>query len=340
MKALRVPLILVLGLVAPTTFAQTPAATPAPPVFGASVESVYVDVLASRDGQPLTGLTAADFEVRDNGVVQAAELASAPDGSGGGRVPNHAILVLDGSASVGPKLPALKQAARAFLGGLRADDRASLITFNQRISLRQAAGAPQTLLAALDATRAEGGTALHDAVYSALELADPRQGRPVVVVFSDGDDRLSWLSADKVVRIARESDAAVYAVDTQEVAAFHDAPRRREGNNQVNEDRSGFLASGGRAPDLGGAPAPTEERPATFLELVADETGGQVFRAGSSDIAGGFQRVLSDLKSRYVLRYAPAGGAKPGWHELKVRLKTGKGDLRVRHGYMMAGGPS
>jgi VWFA-related protein len=321
---------------ASSVLAQAPAATPAPPVFGASVESVYVDVLASRDGQPLQGLTAADFEVRDNGVVQTVELAQGPDGSA--RVPNHAMLVLDGSASVGPKLASLKQAARSFLGGLRPEDKATLLTFNQRVSLRQAGAAPSAVLASLDQTRAEGGTALHDAVYAALELADPRQGRPVVVVFSDGDDRLSWLSAEKVIGIARESDATVYAVDTQEVAAFRDAPRRREASNQVNDDRAGFLASGGRAPNLGEAQAPTEDRPPTFLELVAGETGGQVFKAGSADISGAFQRVLSDLKSRYVLRFAPQGVPRAGWHELKVRLKTGKGELRVRRGYMIAGG--
>ncbi len=329
-------LAVLLGVAAPA-LAQTPSATPAPPVFGASVESVYVDVLASRDGQPLQGLTAADFEVRDNGVVQAVELAQAPDAAGGRRLPNHAMLVLDGSASVGPKLQSLKQAARTFLGGLRPDDKATLLTFNQRVSLRQASATPTAVLAAVDQARAEGGTALHDAVYAALELADPRQGRPVVVVFSDGDDRLSWLSAEKVIGIARESDATVYAVDTQEIAAFRDAPRRREMNNQVVNDRSGFLASGGRAPDLDQAQAPSDERPPTFLELVAAETGGQVFKAGSADIEGGFQRVLADLKSRYVLRYAPDGVPRPGWHELKVRLKNGKGDLRVRRGYMIAG---
>jgi hypothetical protein len=28
---------------------------------------------------------------------------------------------------------------------------------------------------------------------------------------------------------------------------------------------------------------------------------------------------------------------RPGWHEIKVRLKSGKGDVRTRHGYFVGG---
>ena len=50
--------------------AQSPA--PAPPVFGSAVELVRIDaVVVDRDGRPVTGLTAADFEVSEGGQPQA-----------------------------------------------------------------------------------------------------------------------------------------------------------------------------------------------------------------------------------------------------------------------------
>ena len=41
-----------------------------PPVFGVEVEVVRVEVLVTHDGQPVRGLAAGHFEVRDNGIPQ------------------------------------------------------------------------------------------------------------------------------------------------------------------------------------------------------------------------------------------------------------------------------
>lgn len=319
-------------VLAATAFAQAPAepAASQAPVFGAGVEAVYVDVFVSSEGRPLTGLSAADFEVRDNGTPQSAELLTQEQS------PTHAVLLLDTSVSVVSRLETLKQAARAFLAGLRAGDKVSLLTFDQRVNARCLACDATAARVALDAARAEGGTAVYDALYVALGLADPRQGRPVIVVFSDGDDRLSWLTADKVLGVARESDASVYAVDTTQSGPRPDLPRRAEAGNEAVEDRSSFL-TGSRGPrDLRQGPIKVDERAPSLLQRVASETGGRVFPAGAGDLQAAFLGVLGDLKSRYVLRYQPQGVARPGWHELSVRLKGRAGDLRVRKGYFVA----
>ena len=57
----------------------TPSRCPSaqtPPVFRSSVESVYVDVFVSRGGQPIPGLHASSFELKDNGGRQAFELVA------------------------------------------------------------------------------------------------------------------------------------------------------------------------------------------------------------------------------------------------------------------------
>lgn len=52
--------------------AAGPAPQSSPPVFGAAVEVVRLDVIVlGRDGKPVTGLTAADFDVEESGRPQA-----------------------------------------------------------------------------------------------------------------------------------------------------------------------------------------------------------------------------------------------------------------------------
>ena len=101
-----------------------------PLVFGVGVEVVRVEVLVTRNGQPVPGLTAADFEVRDNGVRQTLHPVVFEE------APVDALLVLDISGSVvGPKLEALRGAAGAFLDGLDTGDRAGLVGFQHTVTL-------------------------------------------------------------------------------------------------------------------------------------------------------------------------------------------------------------
>ncbi len=280
-------------LVVAATIAQAP-------VFRSEVEVVRVEVLVTRNGLPVRGLTAADFELRDGGRLQALKPIREE------QTPIDVVLVLDLSESVnGSKLVALRDAAGAFLDGLRPSanrlnpgldgERAALLVFQEEVRLLE------PLTPALDRVRralrevtARGSTALLDATYSGLRLLEPGPRRTVVVLFSDGLDSLSWLTPAQVVEAAARSDTLVFAV-----------------------------AARGK-----GDP----ENP--FLREVTRATGGRVWTALSEkELRPRFLDVLDEIRSRYVLSYSPEGVGFPGWHSLDVRLKQGKGEVLARPGY-------
>jgi len=122
---------------------------------------VRVDVLVTEGNYPVAGLTASDFELRDNGVPQRIEVVEAGD------VPLNAVLALDASASIaGKRQKDLIGAGRALLDGLKPADRAALTTFNHAVD--PAIGLTPDLEAVHAVLERYGQTAVMDGVYVAL----------------------------------------------------------------------------------------------------------------------------------------------------------------------------
>ena len=43
--------------------------------------------------------------------------------------------------------------------------------------------------------------------------------------------------------------------------------------------------------------------------------------------------MVDEFRTKYLLRYAPAGVTKGGWHDITVRVKGRKVTVRARPGY-------
>lgn len=194
------------------------AVTQQSPTFASNVEAVRVDVLVTEQGRPVRDLQAAEFEVLDNGVRQEVDLVSYE------QIPLNAILVLDMSVSVaGERLDHLRAAARGLLDGLRVEDQAALVTFNHVVF--QGSGLTSNLehvRTAIDRMVEPGETSLVDGIYTGMMIGESDVGRSLLIVFSDGFDTTSWLSADSVLDTAKRADAVVYtvAVGTSPKATF------------------------------------------------------------------------------------------------------------------------
>jgi VWFA-related protein len=183
------------------------------PVFSSKVEAVRVDVLVTeRDkGPALAGLKASDFEVLDNGVAQQVDLVSFE------QIPLNVVLALDMSESVsGDRLDQLREASAELIASLAKDDQAGSVTFTERVVLGSKLTSDFAKVRdAMTPLNDAGNTAIIDATYAAMMLGESDVGRGLVIVFSDGVDTASWLTADTVLNTARRSDVVVYAVSVQ-----------------------------------------------------------------------------------------------------------------------------
>ncbi|MGE0454983.1 MAG: VWA domain-containing protein [Vicinamibacteria bacterium] len=280
----------------------------APPVFRSGVEVVYVDVSVTRKDAPVSGLTAEDFLVTDNGVRQRVQVVDRES------APTTAILALDLSESVaGEPLARLRAAAGAFLRGMQARDEAALVTFNHEIELRQAPTPERSAVGrALERVEARGGTSVIDALYLCLKRRWGG-GRPLVILFSDGQDTASWLDNEDVLRAARESSAVLHVVGTEATGPRFELSPSGAGPRVVFEE-PGYLY---------------------LLQRAADTTGGEYWSASFERLESVFLKVLEAASARYVLSYEPEGIGLAGHHEVRVSVRRKGLKVRARREYVV-----
>jgi Ca-activated chloride channel homolog len=177
---------------------------------GVSLVEVYATV-SDESGQPLTGLTAADFKVADEGAAQAITTFAA------GEFPLSLAVAVDRSFSMTSnrldRLSAVKRAARALVDALRADDQVMVMAIGSETEIvaplsrdRRAA------VAAIDRLDAWGTTPLYDATVAAIDAIQSASGRRALVLLSDGIDRGSDTSGAVLLDRARHRDVLVYPI--------------------------------------------------------------------------------------------------------------------------------
>jgi VWFA-related protein len=288
--------------------------------FAVKVEGVQVDVQVTRRGQPVAGLRAEAFELRDNGILQKIQQVTREE------APVDIFLVLDTSGSVaGERLEALTDAARLAVDAAGEEDRIALVTFNHRLARpARLTDAKTAVLAAIDGMTASGATSLVDALYAALVLRQPSSRRALVVVFTDGADTSSWLRPERLLEVAKQTDAVVYVV----TLAAPPAAAWKTGAVARSELEA-----------LGAVTAPSEPNgagPPPFLKDLTALTGGRLLDTSAPRLLGNlFAQAVREMKTRYVLSYTPSRVERTGWHSLTVRLVTHRGDVTARRGYFV-----
>ncbi len=268
------------------------------PTFRTTTEIVPLVVTVTDAGKRLVpDLEKSDFEVFDNGVRQ--DLTFFEDQV----LPVTVVVMLDTSASMTGSIDLLKQAAEQFLMRLLPLDKGEVGAFNDKIQLSgRLTSDRDDLIGALADLQFGNPTRLYDAIDAALDELKGKDGRRVVLVFTDGDDTASRIGGGKVLDRAIAEEAMIYAIGLQ--------------SDYFNGMRM------------------VRSKPDRSLRKFADETGGGYFELEkSADLAPTFTRVAQELHSQYVMGFAPK--ALDGRvHKLELRVNKPGLTARTRKSYI------
>lgn len=176
---------------------------------GVDLVEVYATVV-DRQGEPVAGLTAADFRIAEDGAGQTISAFAA------GAFPLAIAIGLDRSFSMAGKddrLGLAKSAARMLVGVLRAEDQVMVVAIGGDTAIAAPLSTDRAAaLSAIDRLEPWGTTPLYDATLAALDAIQPARGRRALVLLSDGSDRYSDTAATDLVDRARRHDVLVYPI--------------------------------------------------------------------------------------------------------------------------------
>jgi VWFA-related protein len=314
----RWPLPVVVSLLAPALVAAQQ------PSFRARTELVRLDVLVTDDGMPVADLTAADFEVKDNGVAQRVTAVGAIEAV-------QLAVVLDTSGSMtGDRLDLARAATTELLHELTPRDSVAVLAFGSQTGRIAARGTSvHAALAALGRLTAAGSTSLVDGLYAGILEAGHEPGPKLVLMMTDGRNNSSWLKGADVIDIARRHGAVVYPVAVGLIDGMKDTARPRGGNPLP------VPMSADRAWRAEVNPSFRTNDSLALLRVIADETGGRPIQADwNRELGSVFRRILDEYRQRYILSFTPEGvGTREGWHTLDVRVKRRGATVRSRTRY-------
>ncbi len=282
-------------------------AAAAQPVFRSGVDLVRFGVtVLGDDGEPISGLTADDFRVTEEGREQRIVYFSRGLELDSDRIPLHLGVLFDVSGSMTVDASFAKTAAIRFLRGLDFAADMTLVEFDTqvRVSRFTQADFPR-LVERLRSQRAEGMTALYDALGVYLDGAFAQDGRKLLLLYTDGADTRSRLRYSELRDLLRASDVTVHAIGFQ--------ARRRNMAQMRARQR---------------------------VRQIAELTGGRAwFPASQDDLDDVYRRIREELEARYSLGYVSTDRTTDGaWRRVTVTLREGRPELddvriRAREGY-------
>ncbi len=173
-------------------------------------------------------------------------------------------------------LPEAQQAAIGFLDySIGPKDRGFTISFdNEPYVLSKLTNRKDKLYRSLAGLRAEGSTALYDAIVYGLYQFTGVKGKKALVILSDGKDTASKFDYDTLLEYVKKSGIAVYAIGLKIPTAELDVKYKLNKLAQVTGgqtfyDRFGQEPRGRLPADQRGAAEPVP------ADLLLDEPGGQ-----------------------------------------------------------------
>lgn len=253
-------------------------------------------IITDSNGRHVAGLKKTQFTVLENGIEQEISNFTAEE------TPYAAVILLDTSGSMEQRIVMARSAAIQFLDGLRENDNAEIYRFDSKVSLVQKFSNSRDLDEKIYDIKADGMTALNDAIYKAsVDLSARAEKRRAIIVLSDGMDTISGKSAEKALKAALAANAIIYTVDMSSVTTDGKTRLQNQG----------------------------------VLRNYAEKTGGMfIATPGGAAMRSAFASIVDELGKQYTIAYEPKNTAKDGkWRTIEVRVARSNLTIRTRKGY-------
>lgn len=252
---------------------------------------VLVNIVAKHEGNATGQITAKQLAIYDNGIEQSIRNFT-PDPS-----PANIVLLVDNSLTIRADVEKLEQAAREFAYEIYDGDKILIVGYDEEAEIvADWTDDAKAIEASLKSFRKKGQPHLFDAVSAVVDQAlRPLTGQKrVIVAISDGLDRGSKTSFEKVLAELQSQDIAVYTVQ---------APDRTRG--AIRRD---------------------VPKPKQVIEKLVDATGGATFSIDEPSEAA--KAICDELrKHRYLISYVPSSIP---YGEVRNLLIVGNEGITVR----------
>ncbi len=259
-----------------------------------TVDAVELYTTVLEKGRPVNYLQASNFKVFEDGVAQQVQGFEYVK-----NLPLSIGLLIDTSASMIEALPEAQQAALKFIDfTIGEKDRAFLVSFdNEPYLLSKLTGRKDKLTRSFSGLRAEGSTALYDAIIYGLYQFTGVKGKKALVILTDGKDTASKFDYETLVEYVKKSGLAVYAI--------------------------GLKISG------------TDLEVKYKLNKIAQSTGGQTFYIDSAkNLETVYRQINDDLRSQYLLTYYSSNNeARDKWRKIEIKVEPSNLQARTISGY-------
>jgi len=265
-----------------------------PGILETTVNLVEIYVVVTERGVPITTLKAEDFVLRSGrSEIPIERFAVAEE------VPLVLGLAVDSSHSMHPIMPDVRNAAARFLRNVvTTNDRAFLVDFDSRPRLlSDTTSDVEQMVRALEDIRADGQTALYDAMEFGLAHLARSEGRRALVILTDGDDYGSQRGLRSTRQTVAGAGVPIHII-----------------NMVQGEDPFG---RGHRRLDM---------------EALSRDSGGSIYYVGSmAAVLRAYEQISNEVQSQYMLGYATSAPlTTKEAQSIRVELVSGNPDLHVR----------
>ncbi|MGH9930586.1 MAG: VWA domain-containing protein [Pyrinomonadaceae bacterium] len=293
-----------------------PKPTPTPPeefaedeIIKVNTELVTLNVrVIDRNNRPIDNLRQGDFHVFEDGVAQPIESFSREE------VPISYGLAIDTSGSLRSQLQGVIDAGKTIINSNKPGDETFLVRFissDKIVTVQDFTASKDLLMDGLDELFVEGGqTAIIDAVYLTAEhVAAYKKGddndrrRRALIVITDGEDRSSFYSQEKLFARLREEDVQIYVI----------------GFVRELDKEGGLIRKSPR------------DKAVTLINKLATETGGRAFFPEAlSELPQIANEIVRDLRTQYVVAYNPTNKLRDGSFR-SIKVVVDDGSSRDKH---------